>query len=130
MAQNSATLEGEHVVLNGKKCWITGAGSSRLYLVFARFNNVAGANGIGAILVTSETKGLNITRIPMMMGLRGMPEGEVDLIDCRVPKSNILVMPGGGSRKLMRCYNLQRIGAAAVARYRTRRLRPRRCLRQ
>lgn len=113
--KTSATLEGEHVVLNGKKCWITGAGSSRLYLVFARFNNVAGANGIGAILVTSETKGLNITRIPMMMGLRGMPEGEVDLIDCRVPKSNILVMPGDGFRKLMRCYNLQRIGAAAVA---------------
>jgi len=113
--KTSATIEGDHVVLNGKKCWITGAGSSRLYLVFARFNNVAGANGIGAVLVTSETEGLNVTRIPMMMGLRGMPEGEVDLIDCRVPKSNILVMPGDGFRKLMRCYNLQRIGAATVA---------------
>lgn len=113
--KTSATIEGDHVVLNGKKCWITGAGSSRLYLIFARFNNVSGASGIGAVLVTSDTKGLNVTRIPMMMGLRGMPEGEVDLVNCKVPKSQILVMPGDGFRKLMRCYNLQRIGAAAVA---------------
>jgi alkylation response protein AidB-like acyl-CoA dehydrogenase len=113
--KTSATLDGDDVVLNGQKCWITGAGVSRLYLIFARFNNVAGADGIGAVLVTSDTKGLNVTRIPLMMGLRGMPEGEVDFTDCRVPKSNILVPPGGGFRKLMRCYNLQRIGAAAVA---------------
>lgn len=113
--KTSATIEGDHVVLNGKKCWITGAGSSRLYLIFARFNNVSGASGIGAVLVTSDTKGLNVTRIPMMMGLRGMPEGEIDLVNCKVPKSQILVMPGDGFRKLMRCYNLQRIGAAAVA---------------
>ncbi|MBX9788963.1 MAG: acyl-CoA dehydrogenase family protein [Pirellulales bacterium] len=113
--KTSATIDGDHVVLNGKKCWITGAGSSRLYLVFARFDNVAGAGGIGAVLVTADTKGLKVARIPMMMGLRGMPEGEVDFVNCRVPKSQILVMPGDGFRKLMRCYNLQRVGAATVA---------------
>jgi alkylation response protein AidB-like acyl-CoA dehydrogenase len=113
--KTSATIDGDHVVLNGKKCWITGAGSSRLYLVFARFDNVAGAGGIGAVLVTADTKGLKVARIPMMMGLRGMPEGEVDFVNRRVPKSQILVMPGDGFRKLMRCYNLQRVGAATVA---------------
>jgi alkylation response protein AidB-like acyl-CoA dehydrogenase len=51
----------------------------------------------------------------MMMGLRGMPEGEVSMVDCRVPAKNLVAGPGDGFKKLMRCYNLQRIGAAAVA---------------
>jgi hypothetical protein len=51
----------------------------------------------------------------MMMGLRGMPEGEVVFENCLVPAENLLVQPGDGFKKLMRCYNLQRVGAAAVA---------------
>jgi len=111
----TATRDGEHYVLNGRKCWITGAGVSRRYLIFARCDDRPGAEGIGALLVEANTPGLTVPRIPMMMGLRGMPEGEVSLVDCRVPARNLLAAPGDGFKKLMRCYNLQRIGAAAVA---------------
>ena len=113
--KTSARKDGDHYVLNGKKCWITGAGVSRRYLVFARFDEKPGAEGIGALLVEADTPGLTVPRIPMMMGLRGMPEGEVSMVDCRVPAKNLLAPPGDGFKKLMRCYNLQRIGAAAVA---------------
>ncbi|MEO5694948.1 MAG: acyl-CoA dehydrogenase family protein [Usitatibacter sp.] len=111
----AAKRDGEHYVVNGRKCWITGAGVSKRYLIFARFDGREGAEGIGALLVEADTPGLTVPRIPMMMGLRGMPEGEVSLIDCRVPAANVLVGPGEGFKKLMRCYNLQRIGAASVA---------------
>src|SRR5207244_7128649 len=37
--------------LTGHQCWITGAGPSRLYLVFARFGGRPGAEGIGGLLV-------------------------------------------------------------------------------
>ena len=110
-----AVLDGGEVRLDGEKCWITGAGVSQLYLVFARFDNRPGADGIGAVLVTADAEGLSVPKVPLMMGVRGMPEGEVRLENCRVPKAQILVLPGGGFRKLMQCYNLQRIGAAAVA---------------
>jgi 3-sulfinopropanoyl-CoA desulfinase len=113
--KTSAVIEGDEIVLNGEKCWITGAGVSRLYLVFARFGDTPGAAGIGAVLVDGETPGLNVTRVPMMMGVRGMPEGDVKLENCRVPAANLLVPPGDGFKKLMRCYNLQRVGAATVA---------------
>ena len=113
--KTTATRDGEHYVLNGKKCWITGAGVSRRYLVFARFDNKPGAEGIGALLVEADTPGLTVPRIPMMMGLRGIPEGEVSMIECRVPAKNLVAGPGDGFKKLMRCYNLQRIGAATVA---------------
>jgi alkylation response protein AidB-like acyl-CoA dehydrogenase len=111
----SATRDGDAYVLNGKKCWITGAGVSKRYLVFARFDGKPGAEGIGALLVEADTPGLTVPRIPMMMGLRGMPEGDVSFVNCRVPAGNLLAGPGDGFRKLMRCYNLQRIGAASVA---------------
>jgi alkylation response protein AidB-like acyl-CoA dehydrogenase len=113
--KTSATKDGDHYVLNGSKCWITGAGVSRCYLVFARFDNRPGAEGIGALLVEADTPGLTVPRIPMMMGLRGMPEGEVSMVNCRLPASHLLAAPGDGFKKLMRCYNLQRIGAASVA---------------
>jgi alkylation response protein AidB-like acyl-CoA dehydrogenase len=113
--KTNAVRDGGHFVVNGRKCWITGAGVSKRYLVFSRFDGTPGAEGIGALLIEADTPGLTVPRIPMMMGLRGMPEGEVSMVDCRVPTGNLLIAPGGGFKKLMRCYNLQRIGAAAVA---------------
>lgn len=113
--KTNAVRDGDFYVVNGRKCWITGAGVSKRYLVFARFEGQSGVEGIGALLVEADTPGLTVPRVPMMMGLRGMPEGEVSMIDCRVPVRNVLAYPGDGFKKLMRCYNLQRIGAASVA---------------
>jgi alkylation response protein AidB-like acyl-CoA dehydrogenase len=49
------------------------------------------------------------------MGVRGMPEADVVLTGCRVPVENLLVSAGGGFQRLMQAYNMQRIGAAAIA---------------
>lgn len=111
----SATRDGAHFVLNGEKRWITGAGATGLYLVFARFDGRPGAEGIGALLVKAGTPGLSVPKVRMMMGVRGMPEGDVVFDHCRVPAENLLVGPGDGFRKLMAAYNLQRLGAATVA---------------
>ena len=101
--------------LTGHKCWITGAGTSRLYLVFARFGARPGAPGIGGLLVERDTPGFTIGRREFMMGLRGIPEGELHFENCFVPTENVLVGPGDGFKKLMRAYNGQRLGAATVA---------------
>jgi len=101
-------------VLNGTKCFITGAGISRIYLVFARFWGERGADGIGGILVEKGTPGFSFGRRIPMMGLRGIPEGELLFQECRVPQENVLVVEEG-FKKLMRAYNSQRVGAAAVA---------------
>ena len=101
--------------LTGHKCWITGAGTSRLYLVFARFGGRPGAEGIGGLLVERDTPGFTIGRRELMMGLRGIPEGELHFEHCVVPRECLLVEPGDGFKKLMRAYNGQRLGAATVA---------------
>jgi hypothetical protein len=101
--------------LTGHKRYITGAGTSRLYLVYARFDGRAGADGIGGVFVERDTPGFRIGRRELMMGLRGIPEGELHFDGCVVPRDHLLVGPGDGFKKLMRAYNGQRLGAATVA---------------
>ena len=110
----TATRDGDAWVLDGVKHWITGAGVSRTYVVFCRFDGIAGAPGIGAVIVPSDAPGLTVSRRERAMGMRGIPEGEVVLSRCRVPSDHLLVGPGGFSR-LMAAYNGQRLGASAVA---------------
>ena len=101
--------------LNGSKRWITGAGTSRLYLVFCRMSAASGAAGIGAIFVERDTPGFRVGERDQTMGLRGIPEGRLHFEHCRVPAENVLVCPPDGFKKLMRAYNGQRLGAATVA---------------
>ena len=82
----NAMRDGEHYVLNGRKCWITGAGVSKRYLVFARFDGKPRRRRHRRAARRGRRRpGLTVPRIPMMMGLRGMPEGEVSMVNCRVP---------------------------------------------
>jgi 3-sulfinopropanoyl-CoA desulfinase len=101
--------------ITGHKRYITGAGTSRLYLVYGRFGRVPEAEGIGGVLVERDTPGFTIGRRELMMGLRGIPEGELHFDACIVSRDNLLVGPGDGFKKLMRAYNGQRLGAATVA---------------
>ncbi len=114
-----AERHGNTWVLNGKKHWITGAGVSRLHLIFARVIENGVSRGIGGfIAVRDESPGLRIGKRTPTMGLRGIPEAEVICEDLQVPNDMVVVPPGGfgrGFAELMDAYNGQRIGAATVA---------------
>jgi 3-sulfinopropanoyl-CoA desulfinase len=115
-----ADKRGDVYVINGKKHWITGAGVSRLHLIFARvFDERGEALGIsGFLAVRDEAKGLRVGKREQTMGLRGMPEGEVIFEDLEVPGAMALLPPSGFARgfgDLMNAYNSQRVGAGTVA---------------
>lgn len=111
----TASADGDHYLLNGQKRWITGAGEREYTLVYARFGGVAGANGIGAILVEEGIPGYSYgPRIPSL-GVRGVREGVLCFQQARVPKANLVVPPGSAFGNLMSAYNGQRVGASAVA---------------
>ena len=115
-----ADKRGNVYVLNGAKHWITGAGVSRLHLIFARVFDEAGEEqGIGGfIALRDETEGLRIGQREPTMGLRGIPEAEVFFEEMVVPPANLVLPPRGlkkGFADLMTAYNSQRVGAGAVA---------------
>ena len=107
-------------VINGKKHWITGAGVSRLHLIFARVFDERGEDlGIGGFLaVRDEAPGLCISKREKTMGLCGMPEGELTFENLEVPADMVVLPPSGfrrGFADLMNAYNSQRVGAGTVA---------------
>ncbi len=114
-----ADRRGDGYVINGKKHWITGAGVSRLHLIFARVFDESGESlGIGGFLALRDDKGLSVTKREQTMGLRGMPEGELTFENLEVPASMVMLPPSGfrrGFADLMNAYNSQRVGAGTVA---------------
>ena len=110
----SARKEGDVYILNGTKRWITGGGEREFLVVYARFDGVEGANGIGALLIDMAIEGFRTgDRIPSM-GVRGVRESYIHFDDMQIPVGNLVVAPGSGFKRLMSAYNGQRVAASAV----------------
>jgi alkylation response protein AidB-like acyl-CoA dehydrogenase len=115
-----ADKRGNRFVLNGRKHWITGAGVSRLHLIFARVFDESGEEmGVGGFLaVRGEAAGLRVAKRETTMGLCGMPEGELVFEDLEITPDMVLLPPSGfkrGFADLINAYNSQRVGAGTVA---------------
>ena len=115
----TAEKKGDNYIINGKKHWITGGGVSRLHLIFARVTQKGKEQGIcGFIAIRDETEGLIIGPREPAMGLKGIPETEVQFENMKIHESMMIVPPEGlkrGFAGLMNAYNAQRVGAATVA---------------
>ncbi len=113
--RTTARREGDHYVLNGTKYWITNAGMSDLYTVFAKTDPDAGRRGISCFLVERDW-GVQIGKLESKLGVRGSPTGEVILQDVRVPAENRIGAEGQGFNIAMATLDSSRpvIGAQAV----------------
>ena len=110
-----AERDGDVYVLTGTKYWITNAGISDLYIVFAKTDPAASHRGITCFVVEREW-GIEIGKIEKKMGVRGSPTGEVILDEVRVPAANRVGPEGDGFRIAMATLDRSRptIGAQAV----------------
>ena len=110
-----AVRDGDDYVLTGSKYWITNAGISDVYVVFAKTDPDAGGRGISCFLVEKEW-GIRIAKHEDKMGLRGSPTGEVVLDEVRVPASHRIGAEGQGFTIAMHTLDRSRptIGAQAI----------------
>ena len=113
-ATTSARIEGSEVVVNGTKRWCSGAGFSEKYLVYARFDNVRGAGGLGAVLIDKDAPGLEFGPQEELMGFRGIGSADMVLTDVRVPAEDIIV-PKGGFRNLFTAFSIERLGNSTMS---------------
>jgi alkylation response protein AidB-like acyl-CoA dehydrogenase len=85
-----AVRDGDSYILNGSKAWITNAGVSHFYTVFAKTDPAAGHRGISAFVVERDRPGFSVAKLESKMGMRGSPTGEIRLDDVRVPAENLI----------------------------------------
>ncbi|HXA31123.1 MAG TPA: acyl-CoA dehydrogenase family protein [Acidimicrobiales bacterium] len=110
-----AIRDGDHYVLTGTKYWITNAGVSDTYTVFAKTDPTAGHRGISCFMVEADW-GVQVSKLEDKLGLRGSPTGEVVFDEVRVPVENLIGVEGQGFTIAMHTLDRSRptIGAQAV----------------
>ena len=98
--KTSAKKSGDHYVLNGTKQFISGAGATDFYFIFARTGD-DGANGVSAFAVMKDTPGLSFGANEKKMGWNAQPTRQVILENCKVPAANRIGEEGKGFRFAM-----------------------------
>jgi alkylation response protein AidB-like acyl-CoA dehydrogenase len=111
-----AVRDGDDYVLTGSKSWITNAGVSDFYTVFAKTNPEAGARGISALVVEADRPGFSVAKLESKMGMRGSPTGEIRFDDVRIPAENLIGEENRGFQYAMAALDGSRpiVGAQAV----------------
>jgi len=110
-----AERDGDHWVLNGVKRWITNAGVSEYYTVFAKTSAAAGTRGISAFVVEKSDAGVSFGAPERKLGIKGSPTREVYLDNVRIPLDRIIGEEGAGFATAMRTLDHTRVTIAAQA---------------
>jgi len=110
-----AVKDGDHYVLDGVKQFISGAGTSDLYVVMARTGG-EGPRGISTFIVEKDTPGLSFGADEQKMGWNAQPTAQVIFEGVRVPAEALLGnTEGTGFGIAMNGLNGGRINIAACS---------------
>jgi alkylation response protein AidB-like acyl-CoA dehydrogenase len=109
-----AVRDGDHYVLNGAKAFISGAGTSDLYVCMVRTGGT-GPKGISCLVVENGTPGLGFGAPEKKLGWKSQPTAMVTFEDCRVPVANRIGEEGQGFSIAMAGLDGGRLGIAACS---------------
>ncbi|MCB0934175.1 MAG: isobutyryl-CoA dehydrogenase [Mycobacterium sp.] len=87
--RTKAVRDGDHFVLDGVKQFISGAGTSDVYVIMARTGS-EGPRGISAFIVEKGTPGLSFGANEEKMGWNAQPTAQVIMEGVRVPADAML----------------------------------------
>ena len=110
-----AIRDGDSWVLNGAKRWITNAGVSEFYTVFATVDPALGAKGITTFLVEKSDSGLSFGAPERKLGIKGSPTREVYLDNVRLGQDRLIGDVGEGMKIALGTLDHTRVTIAAQA---------------
>jgi acyl-CoA dehydrogenase len=109
----SARVEGNEVVLDGEKTWISNGGIADFYVVFARTGEAPGARGISAFIVEAGTPGFEIAE--RIQVIAPHPLARLRFSNCRIPLAQRIGTAGEGFKVAMRTLDVFRTSVAAAS---------------
>ena len=108
--------EGDEIVINGGKTFITNGDVADLYMLFGKWEGILGAKeSISVLVLEKGTPGLSVVRLEDKMGTRASSTATLAFDNCRVPRANLLGNPGDGLKILFASLNKSRPSVAAHA---------------
>jgi alkylation response protein AidB-like acyl-CoA dehydrogenase len=113
----TARAEGNQLVINGAKTWISNARRSGLIALLCKTEPEAAPRHKGiSIVLVEHGQGLTVSRDLPKLGYKGVESCELSFDDCRVPASAILGdVPGRGFAQMMKGLETGRIQVASRA---------------
>ncbi|MHA2297592.1 MAG: acyl-CoA dehydrogenase family protein [Candidatus Hodarchaeales archaeon] len=111
----TARIEGDELVINGRKMWITNGGYASIVSLFCRLEGTKRHKGITAVVVPTDAEGFSTGKPISKLGHRASNTVMLKLEDVRVPLENVLGEPGKGFPLAMQTFAHTRptIGAFA-----------------
>jgi acyl-CoA dehydrogenase len=110
------TPDGDSVVVDGGKIFITNGDVAELMLLFGKWSELGDDKGaITALLFETSTPGFEVIRKEDKMGHRGSSTAAIAFNRCGVPRANLLGKPGEGLQILLAALNKSRPSVAAHA---------------
>ncbi|MBX9591010.1 MAG: acyl-CoA dehydrogenase family protein [Hyphomonadaceae bacterium] len=112
--KTTAKRSGDHYILNGTKQFISGAGATDFYFVFARTGD-EGAGGVSAFAVLKDAPGLSFGANERKMGWNAQPTRQVIFENCKVPAAQRIGEEGQGFKFAMSGLDGGRINIGACS---------------
>ena len=81
--------DGDEVIINGTKTWITAAAYADLLVVFGRYDG-----GAAVAVIPASTPGVRVERVPSPLGCRAAGHSTVELDAVRLPADRVLAVAG------------------------------------
>lgn len=109
--------DGDHVVVDGSKLFITQGDVADLTLLFGKWSDIADSRAsVSALILEKGTPGVSVVRLEDKMGMRGSSTAALSFENVRVPRANLMGEPGDGLKILFGFLNQSRpsIGAHAL----------------
>ncbi|GGR39456.1 acyl-CoA dehydrogenase [Nocardioides luteus] len=91
--KTTATLDGDHYVLNGEKIFVTSGDRSDAVVVWATLDKELGKAAIKSFVVEKGTPGMKVERLEHKLGIKASDTATITFTDCRVPAENLLGSP-------------------------------------
>lgn len=114
----TAEKDGDEWVINGKKRYITGAGVSDRYFIYAKTSDDPSDkkqySHLTSFLVEKGAPGFSLERINPLIGFENVPNGYLSFENVRIPDENRIGPVGKGWNVMMAGLNFERLIAGAV----------------
>ena len=104
----TAVRDGDEFIINGTKIYITNGPIADVVLLYAKTDPAAGAHGISAFIVETDTPGYSVAQKLIKQGFRGSQTAELVFDDLRVPAENMLGNENEGVGVVMSGLDLER----------------------